>query len=160
MYLKPIVYIYIYWYKKSIFIFRYVTDYFKNQTSAKPSQSKRLWNMLKGSLNKFNKKSRTQLNNSSFFFPEGCLDADVFKTNKVDSICSNSIVVPDNSNNFSNIVKNGNDTNKLKVTSDILQATQTEDNPEAILNCTQENTNNVCQTASVTVHANLSLIHI
>jgi len=110
--------------------------------------------MIKGSLNKFNKKSRTELNNSSFFLPEGRLDADVFKMNKVDSICSNSIVAPDNSNNFSDIVKRRKDTNKLNVTSGILAATQTEDNPGAILNCKQENTNYACQTASVTVHAN------
>ena len=112
--------------------------------------------MLKGNMNKFNEKSRTKLNNSSLFLPEGCLDADVFKTNKVDSICGNTIVVPDNSNNFSNIVKNGKDTNKLKVTYDILPATQIEDIPGAILSPKEGNTNNAFQTASVTVHANLA----
>ena len=111
--------------------------------------------MLKGSLNKFNKKSRTELNNSSLCLPEGRVDADVFKTNKVDSISRNNIVVPDHSNNFSNIAKNVNDTNKLKVTSDICPPTQIEEYPEAILNSKLENTNNAFQTTSVTVHAHL-----
>ena len=63
----------------------YAAETSKPPTRAKVPKGKWLWNKLKGSLSKFNKKSQTRINIASSVLPPGNFNADVNKMKKLSS---------------------------------------------------------------------------